>query len=253
MKLKSIKDYVRGYNSYRGFTGIPIIIGGCERSGTSLLQSIISAHHEVCALNEETWAFCYGPEAGFDSKKVIRISRLYKALGQSDISSAHTRWCEKSPANIFYFDKILDYFSGDIKLVHIIRDGRDVVTSMHPLNTSEPWVSINRWINAAEIALRYAYYQQVITIRYEDLIENHDEIVTKLCAHIGVNVDSQILDWYSHATIKNSKNLIGKKVNKLSNKSIRKFESNEFRQAKIVSDFMRNPKADWLLREYGYQ
>ena len=38
----------------------PLIIGGCGRSGTTLLLSVLSAHPKVLAIPHETEAFCPG-------------------------------------------------------------------------------------------------------------------------------------------------------------------------------------------------
>jgi len=252
MKPSNIVQYLSGYIASKQFTSPPVIIGGCERSGTSLLQSIISAHHEIFAIEDETWSFCYGPAAGFKGNKPIRKLRLYKALGISNIPKQCTRWSEKSPANIFYFDAILNHFSNNVRLIHIVRDGRDVITSMHPDNPSKPWVSVERWVQAVEKGYRYRELPQVLTIKYEDLITDFTNTVKLICEHIGVEVDEQILDWHKHAAIKRNKNLIGNTVKKLSNKSIRKFESDDFRHKNLIDEFMANDKAVYFINKYKY-
>lgn len=252
MNLRSSVYYYRGYLANKKLHNPPIIIGGCERSGTSLLQSVISAHPSIYAIGEETWAFCYGHAAGFNSKKNIRILRLYKALGRSNIPSSCNRWCEKSPANIFYFDSILEYFKNKVKLIYIIRDGRDVVTSIHPSNKSKPWVSIDRWLDVAEKGYQYRECDQVLTIKYEDLILNFDTTVKSICEHAGVSVEDQIMNWHKYAKIKKSKNLIGNTVEKISKESIGKFDSNDFKHRNIVEKFLLNDKAMYFLKLYNY-
>lgn len=252
MKLSNIKYYLNGYVAYKRFNEPPVIIGGCERSGTSLLQSIISAHPSIFAVEAETWAFCYGPAAGFNSNKPVRISRLYKALGSEKIPASCTRWCEKSPANISYFNSIIKYFSNNIKLIYIIRDGRDVVSSMHPGNSSKPWVSISRWVKAVEEGYRYIDNKSVLTIRYEDLVTDFESTIKLVCEYIGVNVDDKILNWHEHATIKRSINLIGSEINEISDKSIRKFERSDFNHKHIIEKFMSNERAVYFLKRYNY-
>ncbi len=252
MKLNNIAHYVNGYIASKKFTAPPVIIGGCERSGTSLFQSIVSAHPDIFAIDDETWTFCYGPAAGFKGNKPIRITRLYKALGSREVPHGRARWSEKSPANVFYFDSILKYFSNNVRLINIIRDGRDVVSSMHPDDSSRPWVSIDRWVEAMEEGYRYKDNSQVLTIKYEDLITNYNATIELVCKHIGVDFNGQILDWHQNATIKNNKNLIGEKVKKLSNKSINKFLSRDFKHKHIIDDFMKNERAVHFLKVYNY-
>lgn len=252
MKLKNLKYYLNGYIAYKNLTDSPVIIGGCERSGTSLLQSIISAHPSIFAIEEETWAFCYGPASGFRGNKPIRIARLFKALGRKTIPTSCTKWSEKSPANVFYFDSIQNYFSNNAKLIYIIRDGRDVVTSMHPANSSKPWVSIDRWVQAMEQGYQYKDCTQVLTIKYEDLITDFSKTAEIICNHIDVNIDKKMLNWHKHATIKNNKNLIGNTVKELTNKSIHKFEDHDFKHKNIIEEFMNNEKAMHFLKLYNY-
>lgn len=252
MKLSNSIYYLKGYLDSKKLTGPPVIIGGCERSGTSLLQSIISAHPDIFAIDNETWAFCYGPVVGFKSDKPIKISRFYKALGAMNSSKNCSVWSEKSPANIFYFDSTIEYFSGNVRLIHIVRDGRDVVTSMHPGNSRKPWVSIDRWLNVMEKGYQFKDCPQVLTIRYEDLITDFKKTVELICAHIGVDVNDQILNWHQNATIKLNKNLIGETVEKLSSKSIRKFESKDFKHQDIIKNFLENERAMYFLKMHNY-
>ena len=252
MKLESIKQYINGYLAYKKLDHTPIIIGGCERSGTSLLQSIISSHPQIHSIEEETWAFCYGPATGFSGNKPIRLKRLIKALGTKQIPESCNRWCEKSPANIFYFNEIIKYFSNNVKLIHIIRDGRDVISSIHPDNPSKPWVSSDRWIQAAQAGYQYRNQALVLTIKYEDLINEYDKTIRLICGHIGIPLVSEILNWHKHTKIKSNKNLIGNTVNKISSKSINKHQAVDFQFKEVVDKFMQDEKASQLLKDYGY-
>lgn len=252
MQPTDILRYIRGLANYRTLSRPPIIIGGCERSGTSLLTSIMSAHPEVLAMEEETWAFCYGPEAGFDSERPIRIKRLIKTLGGYTPKPSHNRWCEKSPANIFYFDDILTHFSNKVKLIYIIRDGRDVVTSIHPADKSKTWVSPERWAAAAEQGHKYQNHPNVITIKYEELITKFKLTIENICHHAEIDTHDNIYSWREHATIKKSINLIGGAINDISTRSIRKFENKDFKHHDAVNKFMQNTKAMHYMKVFGY-
>lgn len=252
MKLESIAQYINGYRAYKNLTKTPIIIGGCERSGTSLLQSIISSHPQILAVEEETWAFSYGPAAGYPNHNPIKIKRLIKALGTQQIPESCNRWCEKSPANIFYFNEIIKYFSKNVKLIHIVRDGRDVISSIHPDNPEKPWVSAERWVQAVTAGHQHKNNTSVLTIRYEDLINDYDNIIKRVCSHIGVPLVNEILNWHEHAKIKNNRNLIGSTVNKISSKSINKHQTGDFKFKEIVEKLVHDENALKLLKAYDY-
>ena len=73
----------------------PIVVGGCGRSGTTLLLSILGSHSSVGAIDEELYCFYPGP---------YRIKRLINAIKDSGFENK--RWCEKTPKNIKIFGRI---------------------------------------------------------------------------------------------------------------------------------------------------
>jgi hypothetical protein len=245
--------YTAGFIKARRLSASPVIIGGCERSGTTLLHAIISAHPRIHAINDETWAFCYGPPAGFGGDQPIRKARLYKYLGTERIRPEAIRWCEKSPANIFYFPVINEHFANNVRMIQIVRDGRDVVTSRHPRKPTEPWVSIDRWKAAVSAGLAYRDHPDVLTIRYEDLVLDYSTTIAKVFAFIGEKLTKEMLDWHRHATVTTSFNLMGGTVPTLHHGAIRKFERPECIHREKVDLLMADSEAVALLETYGFK
>ena len=253
MKIKSIPCYIRGYINYKKLDQPPIVIGGCERSGTTLLLSILSSKKNIYSIEQETWALCHSYYAGFDSKNPIKIRRLIKRLGTNTIPKCCSRWCEKSPANVFYFKEIIDYFEGSVKIIQMVRDGRDVVTSIHPSNNSKHWVSIKRWTSSVEAGLKYRNVPQVITIRYEDLILDYGLTIRRICEHIEEKIDNRIMNWYEFAKIKKNKNIVGHKIRPVFTSSIKKYENYKKNNGNVIYEFMNNKRAVELLKLYEYE
>jgi hypothetical protein len=253
MKLNNIAFYARGYVRSKRFSRPPIIIGGCERSGTTLLRSVLSAHPRIHAIADELWAFCHAEVAGFKGQRPIRVSRLYKYLGQHPIHPSAVRWCEKSPANIVFFDDILEYFDGRVRLIQLVRDGRDVVCSRHPQKPKSYWMRVQRWVNALEIGLPYRRHPNALTIRYEDLILDHEQTVQRILDFVGEENCEEMRDWHAHASVRSSANLIGGAVPPIHSGSIRKFEAEGFEHGARVEELMSHPAVPALLRTYGYE
>jgi hypothetical protein len=163
---------LRKLRSIISLKGKPILIGGCGRSGTSLLLSILSAHPNIYGISEETNIF--GSERKFKSVLLNRINNKRKLLPyllmENKVIFAQ-RWCEKTPRNVRYLAQIKDEFNNEFKFIHIIRDGRDVVTSIHPL-TGMYHVSIERWISDVKLGLLHQNESNVYTIKYENIIMN---------------------------------------------------------------------------------
>jgi len=243
----------------------PVMIGGCGRSGTTLLASILSAHPSIAMIPHETRAFSIsakfirenkGPkELGWD-KLTKKNKRIYNKLKQIDIKETHTRWGEKSPYNVLYFDKILKYFDNNVRLIHIVRDGRDVQSSRHPYAPDRFWNELSRWEINVSCGLKFLNHPQVLTIKYEDLILKFNDTITTICDFIEEDVCKEMLEWHKYTAYgKKCKNLNSNKYeNKLSTSSIRKWESTEDEEIKNrVKEFMECPKSVELLKKLGYK
>lgn len=94
----------------------------------------------------------------------------------------------------------------DIKIIHLIRDGRAVATSLigHGLkrNSREETVAAaarewRRSVEAAESLLRLLPRSQWLQIRYEDLCAKPEPVLGDICKFLGMEADSLNLDFRS--------------------------------------------------------
>ena len=243
----------RGFLRHRRLPDPPVVIGGCERSGTTLFLSILSAHPKIQAVSEESWAFCYGPESGFkDSSEPVRMSRLYRCLGESPLAPEASRWAEKTPANVFYFEEVLEHFAGEVRLIEVVRDGRDVVTSHHPSRPDGYWMRAQRWVKAVEAGRELAGDPRLLTVRYEDLVMDMETTMRRVCDHIGEPYAPELDDWVRHAGVRQSPHLHTGRIAGVSTASVRKFERPDFPHGARVEEFMSEPRARDLLAHLGY-
>jgi hypothetical protein len=235
----------RSASKRRGFARGPIILGGCPRSGTSLLLSILSACPNIYCIPEEAWAF-------YDTEKMSEFEKyLDKWLWPkipSGTESEYKRWCEKTPRNVLAFQNIIDYFGEDTRIIHIIRDGRDVITSRHPHSPNEYWVKDWMWIWYVSEGLQLEGHRQVLTLRYEDLVRRFEPTVESVCAFIDEKCTDKILNWHENTKIERHSAWFGS-VKPLSDKSIGRGTSSA---DEAIECFMRNEKAKKLLDRLGY-
>ena len=230
------------------FTGIPIIIGSAPRSGSTLLNAILSAHPDIYAIKKQTYAFERWREVD-GAYNIERIDRLYREFIYRKIPKKAIRWSEKTPKNIITFDKILDYHPRAL-LSHLVRDGRDVITSKHPKHTPDQyWVSAERWIRDVSFGLRFKDHPRLLTIKYEDLIQHYDETIQKLCNYLSLSMHPNFSDWHQHATIRTSKHW-NSSVQKIYPNAVGKWKKEEHRDR--YNEFMKNREAVDLLKSLKY-
>ncbi len=216
-KTNTIVRFLGERKEARHFDQDPIIIGGCGRSGTTLLLSILAAHPDIFAIPHESVALVNW-EANSQNQKYAkigmhpaRIDRLYRHLLVKRIPAGTRRWCEKTPRNIHHVDNILQYWE-EALFINIIRDPRDVLTSTHRNKPGEYWVSLNRWVKDVNKGLEYKDHPRVFTIRYEDIVQNFEPTIRKLCTFLRIDCGPEILNWHAHTTVRKNRAWQGKVV-----------------------------------------
>lgn len=214
----------------------PIMIIGGGRSGTTLLQSMLNAHEEICFTPEthfvrrylrghrNRWRGAKLRQALITDNWVNRVSlpmdRLCDSLVQAGKLTpdsffplllseyASKKGCrvvgDKNPLNGLYVRHIKRVFPG-ARVLHIIRDPRDVVISR--LGTEwggkQPF-SFNVAICAltTDVAQRDGrrwFGDSYIELKYEDLVTKPTETLTTLCNRLGLEFQEEMLRFNTHA------------------------------------------------------
>lgn len=200
----------------------PIIIGGCPRSGSTVLRLILGSHQDVID-GPETHLFLPLPidTARLEVRFQLPINCLYhlhnKVLSRAAFIDGfqmillkhygRSRWVEKTSRNVHTFEWIKERFPS-ATLLHIIRDPRDVVVSLrtHPrflranhdrvaTNWQHPWTEcIARWKRCIEDGIRLRRYNNYFEVKYESLVAEPEETLKQICARTGLIFDPLMLD-----------------------------------------------------------
>ncbi len=199
----------------------PIVIGGCGRSGTTLLRVMLDSHHRICC----------GPESSLFRRRALdpdalaerfgigcdEVRAAYDAAGSRPAfieafaaiclrMSGKARWAEKTPRNISRVAEIFASFP-DARFVHVLRDGRDVACSLRthprhrlvdgrlvPLKTRKPIAGCaRRWRDDIESSRRHWQDPRFHTLRYEDLVRDPRTVLSALMAFVGEPWDEAML------------------------------------------------------------
>lgn len=224
-------------------TDRPIVIAGCARSGTTMLQMMLDRHPRIAVPSEtrfliglhrrrvqfgdlrrrealsEARDFVLRPESlvGYlplEGSKVARaISRSPRTIGsvagsvfeEYAKSTGKQRWGEKRPNHIRNVPRILEMFP-DAQVVHIVRDGRDCVSSL--LNV--PWWEHGlmgaafKWREAITIGaeLRASLDEdQYVEVSYERLVRSPKSELRRLCDFLGEEFDAGMIQFHEGAEI----------------------------------------------------
>ncbi len=195
-----------------------IVMGGAPRSGTTLLRKLFDQHPEICAgaetklfvpaaFNLQWLAESYGlPLSELEAMRAGASSQgafIDAFAGRVRADSDKARWAEKTPQNIRNLDWILARFP-QASVVHIIRDGRDVVCSMrqHPdwRWADGQWQKVlvprsveryaQRWLADTAMGMAWRDDPRYVEVRYEDLVADPAGLLRAICDGIGAPVDS---------------------------------------------------------------
>jgi len=198
-----------------------IVLGGAPRSGTTLLRRILDRHPDICsgaetklfvpaAFNLAWLAQAYGiprPELEAMRRDSASQAAFIDAFASRVVAAAgKRRWAEKTPQNIRHLHWIRAHFP-EASVVHIIRDGRDVVCSMrqHPdwrwadggwqkVLVPRPlsWYA-QRWLDDTAAGMAWRGDARYVEVRYEDLAVDPVPTLRRVCEAIGVTTDERWL------------------------------------------------------------
>jgi hypothetical protein len=106
-----------------------------------------------------------------------------------------SRWGDKTPGNAFCLDRLLMVFPG-MKVVHLIRDGRDVVRSFTEMEGGLSFDdAAERWVSAIHSIREFdrSHANTCIEVRYEDLVRDPQREVRRVCDFIQLDFGPDML------------------------------------------------------------
>ncbi|WP_282063801.1 sulfotransferase family protein [Roseobacter litoralis] len=199
----------------------PLVLYGALRSGTTLMRLILHAHPDICCPGERDFMTDALRPVGNGLELdpgVLRESRIFLSSGLSmpqqtngkdafDSMLAEDRVRDEKPHHILVIHRRLENLLRlypDIRIIHLVRDPRDVARSSIGMGwAGSTWFGIDHWIrtetnwdkNSAQLT-----EDQVFFLRYEDLLQTPTKTLTRLCAFVGVPYDPAMLTFSESST-----------------------------------------------------
>ncbi len=221
----------------------PIFIVGCPRSGTTLVQCILSASSHAFSL-PETHFFSHvlaavgaTPESRLGSRELrlareacqteaeltlpasfwaklegrpgLRALDMFWALVEQyrPANAADLRVIEKTPRHVLYLDTIARVFP-DAHFVNVVRDPVDVASSLLgvPFESSRSMLSYaQRWTESIQAARVFAseHPDRLRTVVYETLVREPEAVTRDVCAFVGLPYESAMLEEFGREAGRN--------------------------------------------------
>ena len=198
-----------------------VFICGALRSGTTMLHLMLNGHPYIKNTGEFDFLFDYMMQDGKlpDTEifcDILKIDRIFNeknlTIDQAlDSKSLVISFVEQlaNENNILtlnvhrHFDRIPHIFPS-AKIVHLIRDPRDVARSCIGMGwAGNVYFGVDYWIDTEKSWDRLEknlLTEQYITLYYEDLIAKPEAELTRLCQFIGVPYSSSMLDYDNYTT-----------------------------------------------------
>ena len=185
----------------------PIFIVGMMRSGTTLVEQIISSHPEVGAAGEVEFWLDEGPSAldlqekAVHPKRVVSLAEEYLRVLQS-LAPGHSRITDKMPQN-FQMLGLIHLAFPKAPIIHIRRNPVDTCLSIYTTAYQQSPAFAHQ---KESIVFAYKQYQRLVThwrkvlppdrfleIDYEELTADREPVIRKLIAFCGLEWDDRCL------------------------------------------------------------
>jgi hypothetical protein len=281
----------------------PVIIGGMERSGTSLVRAILGSHPDLAIFQWDLplWRRFYlqykgrdlnrsecekllcriqADEKALQTDSTPRVARVLEVLEEREAPfrcehvfgaylKAHAerrgrpRWGLKTPTNEFHARSIFDAYPR-VEFVHVIRDPRDVITSMMKTDFVRsvslavnpryfnPNGVLSWWKMSAMAALQNQNYfeGQYHVLKYEDVVSSTEDTISEVCSRIGLEYKSEMLNMDGHSGWQGHNSQIdqgdsGGKIRNTGNRFPRYLDSS---QVSFVEDILGD-----MMGKHGYR
>jgi len=195
----------------------PIFVIGMFRSGTTLCEQILASHPDVYGAGElqdmSMLSYKIGNPEIHDQSPAPLIKLTEKQLSDAaesylntlnSHSTEHKRVVDKMPSNFMHVGLISKIFP-NAHFVHMIRDPRDVCTSMFFQRFGAQMTYTTDLVELADYHLAYQkvmqYWQEVLNIKihnvvYEDLLDNQETMTREMLEFCGLEWNEQCLSFH---------------------------------------------------------
>ena len=255
------KEFFEERQSWSGTQKSPIFIVGMPRSGTTLLEQILSSHDsvygagELVDLSEAVQSVVKAEHGGLFAEKVVSLSAAQiKKIGDVyvnnvwKLSPESTFISDKMPAN-FLFIGLIHLAFPNAKIIHAMRDPMDSCFSCfarlfndsmdmaYDLGTIGRYYV--RYIKLMEHWHRVLPQGRILDLRYEDLVADTEAQTRRILDFVGLPWDANCLEFYKNKRVVKTASLaqVNKPIYKTSVARWRHFAKHLKPLVELVKDY----------------
>lgn len=198
----------------------PIIVGGCHRSGTSLIRRVLDAHSRIhCGPEVKFLRDLYGdysddPLAHLrffaTAHSILSESELLDLFGKAFIvlheraaaRAGKLRWADKNPENVIYLASWAHLLGNNWVFVHVARNPLDTIASIKEAQFDktipvgmEARIDFYRRYNECGLEFGYKYPERYYRVLYERVITAPEATLFALMEWLGEEFEPMQLDF----------------------------------------------------------
>lgn len=257
-------------------TDPPVFVVGSFRGGTTLMERVLLAHPEIVGPGFETQLYSrvryrrrldhpeefralLGDLAGADpieQFEEVMTARVHDACARC--------WVEKTPEHVYHVRALRKRFDG-ARIVHVMRDGRDVVTSI----AHTPWIfprvrdrfarivgAVVLWELMTFEGLRLmrdpALEDALTSVRYERLVQEPERELSRLASWLGLAAsEADVANWLRRAQEVKGNSLIDSRIGGISPAPVGRWRSRHLLSGRELAT-VQELAGDTLVRA-GYE
>jgi len=193
-------DFIDGYRSAGMPDELPVFVVGMMRSGTTLVEQILSSHGEIGAAGEQRfWSENRGGAYDQDRLRALAASYL-KTL--NEIAPGKSRVVDKLPENYAHLG-LIHVALPNARIIHVRRHPVDTCLSIWttPNSSRVPWTNDKRdivfvykeYLRLMEHWRRIIGSDRLLEIDYEDLVTEPERVSRQMVAFCGLAWDGKCL------------------------------------------------------------
>ncbi len=195
------------------FKSKPIFIVGMPRSGTSLIEQILSSHSDIHGAGELNFLQKsikrLGPESPKDYKDFLTKIRRYYFENLSKLSESKMI-IDKLPINFKWIGFVIKAFP-EAKIIHTERNPMAVCWSNYKTNFVDSGMDFN--LTQEDVAKYYKLYsdlmlfwkskfgKSIFNVKYESFVEDFEKNTKKILEYLGLKWEKQMKNYQKNTRV----------------------------------------------------